>query len=134
MLYEKLTYEIRSALFEVHNAIGPGFKEMVYHNALVEEFKARSIAFVSKKRLPITYKGKRVGTYEPDFIVDEKVIIELKSVPIMPKAHETQLFYYLKGSEYKLGLLVNFGCDKVDIRRKVFDTARNPRLSADQRR
>jgi len=92
MLYEKLTYETRKALFNVHNGIGPGFKESVYHNALIEEFKINNIAYVSKKRLSITYKGKKVGIYEPDFIVDEKVIIELKSVLLCPRCMKPSYF------------------------------------------
>lgn len=127
MLYEKLTYEIRGAFYEVYNTLGPGFKEEIYHRALIKEFNLRKISFLDKKRLIITYKDEKVGIYEPDFIIDEKVIIEIKSVLAMPKIFETQLYYYLKGSEYKLGFLVNFGAEKLDIRRRVYEIARNPR-------
>jgi len=106
MLYEKLTYEIRGAFYEVYNTLGPGFKEDIYHRALAKEFTLKKIAFVEKKRLIITYKNEKVGIYEPDFIVEEKVLVEIKSVLIMPKIFETQLYYYLKGSSYKLGFLV----------------------------
>lgn len=127
MLYEKLTYEIRGAFYEVYNTLGPGFKEEIYHRALAKEFNLRNISFIDKKRLVITYKNEKVGIYEPDFIVEEKVLIELKSVLAMPKIFETQLYYYLRGSEYKLGFLVNFGAEKLDIRRRVYEIARNPR-------
>ena len=127
MLYEKLTYEIRGAFYKVYNTLGPGFKEEIYHRALAKEFNLRNISFVDKKRLVITYKDEKVGIHEPDFIVEDKVLIELKSVLAMPKIFETQLYYYLKGSEYKLGFLVNFGAEKLDIRRRVYEIARNPR-------
>lgn len=130
MLYEKLTYEIRGAFYELYNTLGPGFKEEIYHRALAKEFKLRSLPFEDKKRLTITYKNEKVGIYEPDFIVDEKILIEIKSVLLMPKIFETQLYYYLKGSDYRLGFWVNFGADKLDIRRRVYETARNPRSSA----
>jgi GxxExxY protein len=130
MLYEELTYKIRGAFYEVYNTLGPGFKEEIYHRALAKEFRLRKIPFVEKKRLIIMYKNEKVGIYEPDFIVDEKVLVEIKSVSIMPKIFETQLYYYLKGSHYKLGFLVNFGAEKLDMRRRIFETARNPRSSA----
>ena len=65
-----------------------------------------------------------MGIYEPDFVIDEKVIIEIKSVLNMPKVFENQLYYYLRGSNYKLGYLVNFGNEHLDIRRRVYDEAR----------
>ena len=72
----------------------------------------------------IFFKGEEVGIYEPDFIIDGKVLIGIKAVPEMPKIYEVQLFYYLKGTEYKLGLLVNFGGDKLEIKRRIYQTAR----------
>ncbi|MFH1440668.1 MAG: GxxExxY protein [Candidatus Omnitrophota bacterium] len=124
MLYEDLTYKIRGAFYEVYNTLGPGFKEEIYHKALIKEFKLCGIAFIEKKRLSIVYKEEKVGVYEPDFIIDDKVIIEIKSVLIMPKIFDTQLYYYLKGTNYKLGFLVNFGAEKLDIRRRIYETAR----------
>ncbi|MBI3319014.1 MAG: GxxExxY protein [Candidatus Omnitrophica bacterium] len=123
-LYQDLTYQIRGACYEVYNTLGPGFKEEVYHRALAEECKLRRIPFTEKPRLALTYKGKAVGVYEPDFIIENKVILEIKAVPQMPTVFEAQLYYYLKGTEYRLGLLVNFGAAKLDIRRRIFDTAR----------
>ncbi|MFH1287714.1 MAG: GxxExxY protein [bacterium] len=124
MVYEELTYEIRGACFEVFNALGSGFKETVYHNALSKEFKLRKLNFEGKKRLKIYFKDEEVGIYEPDFIVDDKIIIEVKAVPIMPKYFENQLYYYLKCTEYKLGLLINFGANKLDIRRRIYEKIR----------
>ena len=123
-LYEDLTYEIRGSLFEVYNTLGPGFKEIIYHQALRKEFTIRKIPFEEKPKLRISYKGEKVGTYEPDFVVDDKVLVEIKAVPNMPKVYETQLFYYLRGTNYKLGFIVNFGGAKLDIRRRIYEKAR----------
>lgn len=118
--YEKISYQIRGAIFEVYNTLGPGFKETIYHNALTEEFKKRGLPFEDKKKIRIEYKGKTVGVYEPDFIVEDKIIIEIKSVENMPKIFEKQLYSYLKSAHYKVGLLVNFGADKLEIIRRIY--------------
>ena len=123
-LYKEMTYEIRGAFLEVYNTLGPGFKEIIYHRALIKEFTLRNIPFEEKQKLQIFYKGEKVGTYEPDFVVDSKVIVEIKSMNNMLKIHEVQLFYYLKGTKYKLGFLVNFGAENLEIIRRIFDEAR----------
>lgn len=66
------------------------------------------------------FKNKKVGTYKPDFIIGNKVILEIKAVEFLPKSHDTQLTYYLKGADYKIGLLVNFGAKKLDVRRRIY--------------
>ncbi len=124
MLYEELTYQIRGAFYEVYNTLGPGFKEEIYHRALAREFGLRGVPFVEKKRTVIVYKEEKVGIYAPDFVVEEKVLVEIKSTPSMPKIFETQLYYYLKGTEYRLGFLVNFGDAQLDIRRRIYDEKR----------
>lgn len=119
-LYEELTYKIRGCFFRVYNELGYGHKESVYQLALAEEFTNSNIKFEREKSLNIKYENKKVGTYKPDFIVERKVIIEIKAVEFVPKDFEKQLTYYLKGTDYKLGFLVNFGSPKLDIRRRVW--------------
>lgn len=123
-LYPELTYKIRGAMYTVHRGLGSGHKEQVYHKALEREFRDQKIVFETEKILNVFYKDEKVGVYKPDFIVDEKVLIELKAVPILPIQAENQLSYYLRGTAYKLGLLVNFGSNSLVIRRKVWDKAR----------
>lgn len=101
LLYEKLTYKIRGAIFKVYNELGFGHKENVY-----------------QKALDVIYDGIRVGTYRPDFVIDGRILLELKAVPFLAKQAETQLIYYLKGTNFKLGLLANFGSKKLVIKRK----------------
>lgn len=129
-LYGDLTYKVRGAMFKVHKTLGSGHKESVYHKALAKEFDLIGISYKTEKSLPVVYEGVKVGTYRPDFIVDDKVLIELKAVPILPIQAERQLSYYLRGTPYKLGLLVNFGSSSLFIRRKIWDQNRLNRLKS----
>ncbi|MFH1847091.1 MAG: GxxExxY protein [Candidatus Omnitrophota bacterium] len=117
---ENITYKIRGALFEIYNVLGPGFKEIIYHKSLKEEFDKRGIDYREKERIKIIFKNKIVGVYEPDYLVEGKVIIELKAVDLMPKLFEKQLYSYLKATKYRVGILVNFGGAKLEIKRLVY--------------
>jgi GxxExxY protein len=87
LLYEKLSYDLRGAVFEVRKNFGSGHKEVVYGNALAEEFLARGLKFEREKPVKIysPKSGKIVGSYRPDFIIDGKIILEIKAVDIIPK-------------------------------------------------
>ena len=124
LLYKELAYKIVGCFYEVYNLLGPAHKEQIYQKALALEFKSRDIPFNDRKRLKVKYKEQEIGIYEPDFVIEDKIIIEIKSVLSMPTVFEKQLYYYLKDTSYKLVYLVNFGSDKLDIRRRVYDTAR----------
>lgn len=118
-MYKDLSYKIVGCFYKVYNTLGPGHKEDIYQKALGIEFENQKIEYISKKRLPINYEEKKVGIYEPDFIIEDKILVEIKSVITMPKVFEKQLYYYLKGSEYRLGYMINFGSNKIDIRRRI---------------
>ena len=120
LLYEDLTYKIIGVCYEVHNELGPVHKEKVYQKALEQAFEEAKINFKREVSLPVEYKGKKVGTYKPDFIIDDKVVLEIKAVSFLPQSSNSQLTYYLKGTNYKIGLLVNFGSKKLDVRRRVY--------------
>lgn len=119
-LYEDLSYKIRGCAFKVYNTLGFGHKENIYQNALASEFKRAEVNFSREKILSVIYGGKKIGIYKPDFVVEDKIIIEIKAVPQISKAYEVQLTYYLKGSNYKLGFLINFGGKNLDIRRRIW--------------
>ncbi len=104
----ELTYQIRGAVFEVNKILGPGFLEKVYENALVIELKNRKLNAKAQMPIQVIYKKKIVGEYFADIIVEDKVIIELKAVESLQKIHEAQLLNYLKATDYKIGLLINF--------------------------
>ena len=129
-LYSDLTYKIRGILFLVRKNLGLGHKEQIYHNALEIEFRKEGLAFDSKKNISLRYDGKSIGTYQPDFVIENKVLIELKALPEIGRTQTEQIWSYLKGCEYKLALLVNFGSKDLEIKRIVYDTARVSALSA----
>jgi GxxExxY protein len=123
-LYSDITYKIRGACFEVYKQFGGAFKEKIIENALLEELKIRGLKIETQKRIDIYYKDKKVGVYVPDIIVNNSVLVELKCKPFITKEDERQFWLYLKGSNYKLGLLINFGSQKLEIRRRIYDSAR----------
>jgi GTP-binding protein LepA len=128
-LYKDLTYKIRGIFFSVRKNIGLGHKEQVYHSAIEIEFKKAGIIFESKKNISIIYDGKNIGTYQPDFVVENQILIELKSLPEIGRPQIEQTWSYLKGTQYKLALLVNFGSKDVEIKRIVYDLARESNVS-----
>ena len=115
----ELTYNINGAIFEVNRELGVGFLEKVYENALLLELRKRGLEAESQVPVKVKYKGTEVGEYYADMIVENQVIVELKSVDSLQKIHEAQLLNYLKATGYKVGLLVNFKHPKAEIKRFV---------------
>jgi len=119
-LYKDLTYKIIGALYEVHKELGSVHKEIIYHKAVAIELIDRKIDFVEEKSIDVKYKGQRIGVYRPDFIIEDKVILEIKVAPMITKSMQDQVYYYIKGTKYKLVLLANFGTSKVGIKRLIY--------------
>lgn len=118
--YKEETYNIRGAIFAVHHELGNGFLERVYQDALELEFQERGIPYEREKNIKIMYKGKYLGEpYRADFVCYDKIIIELKAVEKLQGIHRSQVVNYLKATGMKLGLLVNFGEEFVNIERIV---------------
>jgi GxxExxY protein len=109
ILYKEECYVIQGAIFEVYKTLGNGFLESVYQECLIREFSSRSIPFQNQPELPIFYKGEPVNlTFKPDFVCYDKIILELKTVHEIKDEHRAQLLNYLKITNLRLGLLVNF--------------------------
>lgn len=123
-LYKDLTYRIRTALFNVKKELGGGHKEIVYQRALAIEFEKNKLNFSKEIRIPISYNKKNVGTYIPDFVVEDKIIVELKAQSFVGPSEKKQLWTYLKGGPYRLGLLANFGPKELTVDRVIYDKAR----------
>ena len=110
LLFPELSYNFQGACFAVRKNLGGGYKEIIYQRALAEELRIRKINFVQQPRINCFYPGskKMIGHYRPDFIIDEKFLVELKALShIIPKAI-TQIYDYLRVTRYELGYLVNF--------------------------
>ena len=118
---DNITYKIRGAIFEVNRVLGSGFLEKVYENALLLELRENGLKANGQVPLKVLYKGKLAGEYFADIIVEDEVIIELKTVDQLSKMHEAQLLNYLKATGLKVGLLVNFYGEKADIKRLVLN-------------
>ena len=116
---DDLTYQINGAVFEVNRELGCGFLEKVYENALLVELQKRKIEAENQVPIKVKYKGQIVGDYCADIIVENKVLLELKVVESLQNVHVAQLLNYLKATNYKIGLLINFAHPKVEIRRFV---------------
>ena len=109
MTDNELTYEIRGAIFAVYNELGPGLLESVYEEALVYELKQRGLDVARQVEVPIIYKGSELKTpLRLDLLVNDQVIVELKSVEEMKSVFAKQLLTYLKLMDKRVGLLVNF--------------------------
>ncbi len=119
IIYSDLSYEVMGAIFEVHKELGPGFLESVYEKALLLELTNRGMKVDVEKVFDLTYKGKKVGTHRLDLIVEDKIVVELKTVERFAPHHTAQLLSYLKASGHRLGILVNFSKAKVESRRVV---------------
>lgn len=119
VLYKDLSYEIMSAVFEVHNTLGFGFLEKVYENALMKELTSRGLQVQAQKEIRIFYKEQDVGIYFADLVVNGEILIELKAVESLSNLHKAQIMNYLKATGLKLGLLINFGKERVESKRFV---------------
>jgi len=125
LLYEKESYVLRGIFMKIYNELGPGYKESVYVKALIQEFEENTIQFEKEKYLKIIRKGESLGSFRVDFIVWNKIIIEIKALEFLPAVSERQAQSYLVGSEFKLAFLVNFGSNKLQIIRKINDKAKH---------
>lgn len=124
-LYPDITYRIRAAIFKVRNELGSAFKESVYQKALEKELSKQKLKFKSQPTVNIIYDDEAsIGIYRPDFVVEERVLVEIKVKPFLTKHDEKQLWYYLKATDYKVAILVNFGGKRLEIKRWVYDKAR----------
>ncbi len=115
------THAIIGAAMEVHTVLGAGFLESVYQEVLAREFLMRGIPYAAEVELPIHYKGDRISTYfRADFICFGEVVVELKALKALGGLEESQLLNYLKATGFERGLLLNFGCQRLEVKRMKF--------------
>jgi GxxExxY protein len=126
--HSEITELIIKAFFIVHKALGYGFQEKVYENAMVIELCRLGVKVVQQAPIAVYYAGQVVGEYYADLLVADAVIVELKAVKELAAEHEAQLLNYLKATRYEVGLLLNFGVE-TEIRRKIYDNSRKGNLS-----
>ena len=119
LVHGGLTGKIIGAAMEIHRQLGPGFLEGVYEEALAYELELQNINFEKQKEIPVFYKNKQVKQYTCDFLVDDKVIVELKAIKEITEIDKIQVINYLKASGIEVGLLFNFGQKSLEYKRLV---------------
>ena len=126
LLHKELSYQIQGAAIEARKDFGPGHKESIYQNAFAEELKSRGISFEKEKAIKIhSPKTKKfIGLYRPDFLIDDKIIVEIKAVTKIPKMFIDQLYDYLRNSKYELGYFINFASPRLYIKRIIYTNDR----------
>lgn len=117
LVYPELSYKIVGLLFEVYNELGPGHKEKVYEKALAVLFEENNIRYEEQLFCPVVLKGKQIGKYFIDFLVEKKIVLELKQGIRTSKKNLDQVHTYLKTNNFKLGIIAQFGTDEVKFKR-----------------
>jgi len=119
--YKDITGKILGAAFEVHSFLGNGFQEVIYQRALAWEFRQAELAFAREIEQEIFYKNlpRPIGKRRADFVVEQKVLVELKAVKVLEDVHLAQALNYLKAYKLEVGLLINFGSKSMTFKRLV---------------
>ena len=135
LLHSKLTEQILGVYYDVYNEVGHGFLESVYSNCMYLALRTDGLAVQREVPVPVYFRGHDVGQFKADLVVDDRVLIELKAVQSLDRAHEAQVMNYLRATEHEIGLLLNFGAPRPQFKRIVFENINKkirvyPRASA----
>lgn len=117
MLHSRLTEKILGCCFDVSNELGPGFLESIYQSALMIALQETGITAQKEVGLEVAFRSRIVGKFFADIVVENSIIIELKAVKELDPSHQAQLINYLKATKFSVGLLVNFGKQKLEYNR-----------------
>lgn len=129
LLYKELSFKVQGSAFEVRKDFGLGHKEQIYQKGFEEELKRRKIVYEREPAIKIysPKDGTYIGLYRPDFVVDGKIIVELKAQVFLPKAEIKKIYDYLRNSDYELGYLINFGSEQLYVKRIIYTEKNKPR-------
>jgi GxxExxY protein len=114
---DELTYKVIGCAMEVHNTLGNGFQEVIYQRCLAIELTKAGIGFQREIEQPIYYKDEQVGTRRADFVIEDKIVVELKAVIKLEDVHLSQAKNYLTAYNFDIGLLINFGTSSMEYKR-----------------
>jgi|SRR5581483_6958480 len=131
LLHAKLSFSIQGCIFEIRKQYGPGQKEVLYQRLLEEKLGKAGLSAVREQKIRIYSQdsGKMMGYYQPDLVVEDKIIIEVKSSRFTNQLDEKQLYHYLRNSSYELGYLVNFSTPRLYLKRIIYTNDRKPHLT-----
>ena len=123
LIYPKLSYQIMGVLFKVHNKLGSSYQEKYYQRAIKKELEDQEIPFEKEKQIKLTYEDEGIGNYFLDFVIDGKIILEVKALPFIKKEWTNQVVAYLVSTNLPLAIIANFRSPKLTYKRYV-----NPNL------
>ena len=123
MKHKELTYKIIGVFYDVYNELGHGFLESVYQRSLALALESSGLAVRERVKIPVWFRGQRVGQFEGDLLVEGSVLLELKAVRCLDRSHSAQILNYLRATDIEVGLLLNFGV-KPEFKRLLLDNAR----------
>jgi len=115
--FNSITYKIIGCATKVHSTLGNGFQEIIYQRALEMEFENSQLFFEREKTMPVMYEGKQIGDRRVDFLVEHKVLVELKALTKVEDVHLAQALNYLEAFGLRVALLINFGAKKLEYNR-----------------
>ena len=115
--YSEITSGIIGCAMEVHSTLGNGFQEVIYQRCLALEMEREGLRFVRELDIPVKYKGTEVGSRRVDFLVEDKIMVEIKAINQLENLHLAQALNYLEAYQLEVGLLINFGAQKLEFRR-----------------
>jgi len=117
MKYSDITSKIIGSAMQVHSFLGNGFQEVIYQRALAIEMEMNSLSFVREQEKTLFYRDRKIGTRRVDFLVEEKVLVELKAVSKLDDVHLAQAINYMEAFKLEICLLINFGSPSMEFRR-----------------
>jgi GxxExxY protein len=124
LIEKELVFKIAGHAMEVHNEVGHGLREKTYERALCREFDLQDVSYNQQAVYPVFYKGEKIDDYIPDLVVEDRVVVDTKTVEAINDDHRGQILNYLKITGLKVGLIINFKNQKLEWERIVLDTAR----------
>lgn len=122
MKHKELTYQIIGVFYDVYNELGHGFLESVYQRSLAFALESSGLKVQAEVKIPVWFRGHRVGQFEGDLLVNNLILLELKVARCLDLSHQAQLLNYLRATEIEVGLLLNFGL-KPEFKRLILDNA-----------
>ena len=128
VVYPKLSYKLMGILFKVHNKLGSAYQERYYQRAIKKELEEQKIAFEREKQVKLVYENEKIGDYFLDFIIDGKIILEIKAVPFVKKEWSSQIIGYLASTNLPLAIIANFRTPKLTYKRYVNPTLGDKKL------
>ena len=116
-----ITSRVIGCAMNVHTVMGNGFQEVIYQRCLAVEMESEGISFTRERDMPVLYRGREVGSRRVDFVVEDKVIVELKAIAALEDVHLAQGLNYLEAYGFEIGLLLNFGAPRLEYKRLIRD-------------